>query len=147
MDQLHNFIERRHNQTYGKEHGHNDSSTTATSIHSGSNHASSIFMSNRSSIHTPNAESQLNSLLVDVNDSQENTAELLNQTFDQMDLDNNHNVFQYDANQFINSQIVNSYTANGNSLPATNKIHAENNNNKEIFIEGSVDCEEENNVS
>ncbi|KAK4513286.1 uncharacterized protein ATC70_011854 [Mucor velutinosus] len=70
---------------YGRHNSEFLANSSTTSLHSSSNNSSNLLLSNRSSAYTPNIERQLNSLVVEDDDTQKDTAELLQQTFDQLD--------------------------------------------------------------
>ncbi|GAN10005.1 hypothetical protein MAM1_0311d09539 [Mucor ambiguus] len=72
---------------YGRHNAEFLTNSSSTSLHSSSNNSSSFLVSNRSSVYTPNIERQLNSLVIEDDDTQENTAQLLQQTFDQLDVE------------------------------------------------------------
>ncbi|KAL9539381.1 hypothetical protein MBANPS3_010288 [Mucor bainieri] len=72
---------------YGRQNSEFLTNSSTTSLHSSGNNSSNLLLSNRSSVYTPNIERQLNSLVIEDDDTQEDTAELLQQTFDQLDVE------------------------------------------------------------
>lgn len=89
---------KRQHPFYGRHYNDVLSNSSNTSLHSSSHNSSNALLSNRSSLYKPNIERQLHSLVVEDDDSQENTAELLQQTFDQLDketqVQSSHNSYQ-----------------------------------------------------
>ncbi|OAC97573.1 hypothetical protein MUCCIDRAFT_116350 [Mucor lusitanicus CBS 277.49] len=71
---------------YGRHNSDLFTNSSTTSLHS-SNNSSHLLLSNRSSVYAPNIERQLNSLVIEDDGTQEDTAELLQQTFDQLDVE------------------------------------------------------------
>lgn len=76
---------------YGRHNTDFFTNSSTTSIHSGSNNSSTLLLSNRPSVYTPNIERQLHSLVIEDDYTKKNTAELLQQTFDQLDMDAQEN--------------------------------------------------------
>lgn len=76
---------------YGRHNAEFFANSSTTSLHSSSNNSSNLLLSNRSSVYTPNIERQLHSLVIEDDDTKEDTAELLQQTFDQLDVEAQEN--------------------------------------------------------
>ncbi|CAO3616926.1 unnamed protein product [Mucor fragilis] len=72
---------------YGRHNSGFLTNSSTASLHSSSNNSSNLLLSNRSSVYAPNIERQLNSLVIEDDDTHEDTAELLQQTFDQLDVE------------------------------------------------------------
>lgn len=84
-DKVQNYAERRQQQLYGRHY-----STLSSSSTSLPRTISSASLSNRSSVYAPNIEKQLHSLVIEDEDTQEERAEVLEQTFQEMDFDKSH---------------------------------------------------------